>query len=275
MDIEQFRYTIKPEEYKLFQKFIHEKAGIYLSDEKEVLLVSRLSKRLKELGLKDFSAYYKLLNTPEGSAELIQMINRVTTNKTDFFRENHHFDFLLTKVFPHYRESGKTNIRIWSAGCSTGEEPYTLAMITASFFGETPREDIKILATDLDTSVLQHAGQGLYLNDKIEPVPPEYRDRYLSRKDKLTWEIKPSIKKFITFRRLNLIRDNFPFKYGFDIIFCRNVIIYFTKEDKQNFVARASTVLRPQGYLFLGHSESLLNEHQGFKPVFSTAYQKP
>ncbi|MEW5816299.1 MAG: protein-glutamate O-methyltransferase CheR [Spirochaetota bacterium] len=268
-------YTISDREFKLFQELIYRETGIFLPAEKKLLLVSRLSKRLRALGLSNFSRYYDYLHaSPDTAQELIMMINRITTNKTDFFREPHHFEYLKNELFPQFKRDNQKNIRIWSAGCSTGEEAYSLALTVAEIFGEKPVEDIKILATDLDTSVLEWAEKGIFTPERVTPIPKLLLAKYMSKLNDGSWEIKTTIKRMIYFRRLNLITPKFPFTHGFDIIFCRNVLIYFKKEDRFALIEKLHSVLRENGCLFLGHSESLLNNNLGFQLLRNTIYRK-
>ena len=268
-------YAITDREFRTFQNFIYKETGIFLPEGKRTLLVTRLSKRLTDLNLSGFSEYHAYLTeSSDNSQEIIRMINRITTNKTDFFREDHHFMFLRTAAFPSYIESGKKNIRIWSAGCSTGEEPYSIAMEVAHTFGMIPRVDVKILATDLDTEVLRKAESGVYNESRTKPIREEYLNEYCEPLPDGSCKIKQPIKHLITFRRFNLMTPSFPFRKDFDIIFCRNVLIYFTKEDRKNLILKLRNILRPGGYLLLGHSESLLNQDFGLTHIRSTVYQK-
>ena len=271
-------YDISDKEFTMFQKLIYDRTGIYLSENKRLLMLTRLTKRLRALNLATLQDYYThILESDNGTEELIHMINRITTNKTDFFRENHHFDFLHLSVFPQLEEKKQKKIRIWSAGCSTGEEPYSIAMTILDYFQEKPGYDIKILATDLDTDVLDHGKQGIYLKEKTAPIPNQYKMRFTKNGPSGKIEMKPELKNIIDFKRLNLkniVLGHNPFKYGFQIIFCRNVIIYFKREDRTTLVSKYHNILRPGGFLFLGHSESLIAQEVGFYLVGNTMYKK-
>ncbi len=249
-----------------------------MSDKKKKLIVARLSKRLRALGLQNFTQYYEYLNdgTDTGN-EIVNLINRITTNKTNFFREKHHFDFLSHELFPqmiaHSEVSGNRRLRIWSAGCSSGEEPYTLAMVAAEAFKAQRGWDIKILATDLDTDILQKAIAGVYPTQAVSPVPKDYLVRYFSR-SKDGYTAGNTLKSMITFRKLNLMDVTFPMKRPFDIIFCRNVIIYFDAQTKESLLSRFHLHLSDRGYIFIGHSESLMHMRDNYRYLKHTIYKK-
>lgn len=271
-------FTMTNQEFALFRDLVYQLVGINLNDTKKMLLVSRLSKRLRTLGLKTFKDYYKILESQgETGEELGIFINQVTTNKTDFFREEHHFHYLsgtiLPRLFSECSTDRKRNIRIWSAGCSTGEEPYTLAMVLCEYMRlNKVSADVKILATDIDTGVLEHAVAGRYKSDRIGGISPDYLHRYFSHEADGSWLVGDELRSLLKFGRLNLMHP-FPFKYGFDVIFCRNVLIYFTPEDRKKLVGKYCEVLRPNGNLALGHSESLVTEGLPLKNLGTTMYQ--
>lgn len=269
-------YDLTDKEFRLFQKFIYETTGINLNDSKRLLLIGRLSKRLRARELDRFIDYYEYLqSSAERDQELIQLINAITTNKTDFFREITHFEYLKGHILPAIRARGQRNLRVWCAASSTGEEPYSLAMVIHDFFDGAPGLDIKLLATDLDTNVLELGRQGVYDPARVKDVPAYYRRKYvIPAPDGNKVRMHEALRSMISFKRLNLMQPRFPFRKGFDIIFCRNVIIYFKKEDRPLLINRFREVLREDGYLVLGHSESLLNETQGFKAVANTIYLK-
>lgn len=271
-------YSISEKEFKLFRDIIYHHTGIQITEKKTNLVVARLSKRLRALNLQSFSEYYDYLNTSlDASSELNNLINRITTNKTDFFREKHHFDFLSKEVFPACIESakrgGERRIRIWSAGCSSGEEPYSLAMTIADSFRDERGWDLKILATDLDTDVLMKAYKGVYSSQQITPVPIEYLSRYFFRTSD-GYEISHQIKSMVTFRKLNLMDNSFPMKKPFDMIFCRNVMIYFDDDTKHELARKYHSHLKSNGYMFVGHSESLMYMKHLFRFLKHTVYIK-
>ena len=265
-------------EFQLFQEIIYRETGIHMSDKKKKLVVARLSKRLRALNLRTFTEYYNYLKkSPQADGEIVNLINRITTNKTDFFRERHHFDFLLRELYPGMIEESRTTgirrLRIWSAGCSSGEEPYTLAMVALEAFKAQRGWDIKVLATDLDTEMLQKAIAGIYPTQSVSPVPKDYLHKYFLRKGE-NYEANNALKSMIAFRRLNLMDETFPMKFPFDIIFCRNVIIYFDTKTKEELLNKFYRHLKPKGYMFIGHSESLMHMKDRFRYLKHTIYQK-
>lgn len=271
-------FDLSEKEFQLFKQLIYRETGINMSDKKKKLIVARLSKRLRALNLSSFTQYYEhLIEHRDADNEIVNLINRVTTNKTDFFREKHHFDFLLHELFPKIisqsRTGGERKLRIWSAGCSSGEEPYTIAMTAIEAFKTERGWDIKILATDLDTEILQKAINGAYPTQIVGPVPKEYLSKYFIRKGDM-YELNKEVKSLIAFRRLNLMDESFPMKNPFDIIFCRNVIIYFDSQTKNALLTKYHKYLRNGGYMFIGHSESLMHMKDCFRYLKHTIYQK-
>lgn len=272
-------FDLTDNEFAKFKELIHRTSGIYLSEQKKKLVIARLSKRLRALELDSFTDYYRyIMEDPAGATEVNNLINRITTNKTDFFRERHHFDFLRDEIFPaliRAAESGvgPRRLRIWSAGCSTGEEPYSIAITTAEAFKSLRGWDIKILATDLDTEVLHKAAAGSYPTQSVAPVAPEYLARYFIRSGS-TYTVSPTLKSMIAFRKLNFMDQSFPMKHPFDIIFCRNVIIYFDQATKASLLNKFHHHLKDHGYIFIGHSESLMNMKDRFKYIKNTIYKK-
>jgi chemotaxis protein methyltransferase CheR len=274
-------FKLKPKEYEVIRVLVKEQTGINLGLRKKDLVVSRLSKRLRTLGLSDFKQYVAYLSGPEGPDELVQMINRITTNKTDFFRERHHFDFLGDKLFPELVEMGcdkdKRRVRAWSAGCSSGEEPYSICITAAEFFQDKPGWDFKLLATDLDTSMLQKASARIYEEQILDPVPRNLRMKYFKRikqGSKVLYEAVELLRNMITFRKFNLMHPTYPLKNPLDFIFCRNVLIYFDQQDKIDIMTKFHSVLKPGGYMFVGHSESLMMVKHLFKSVGPTVYRR-
>ncbi|MGC9323701.1 MAG: CheR family methyltransferase [Desulfomonilia bacterium] len=269
---------ISDKEFILFKELIHRETGIHMSDKKRKLIVARLSKRLRSLELENFTQYYEYLReNPNAGGEIVHLINRITTNKTDFFRERYHFVFLQEHVFPEKirecRRTGNRQLRIWSAGCSSGEEPYSIAMTVAETFRNEKGWDIKVLATDLDTEVLEKASTGIYPTQVLAPVPREYLSRYFNRKPN-GYEVCREIKSLVTFRKLNLMEPLFPMRRPFDIIFCRNVIIYFNEETKRSLFRKFHAHLKDMGFMFIGHSESLMQMRENFQYLKHTIYQK-
>lgn len=267
-------FEINDREFKLFQDLVYQKTNITMNDTKKLLIVSRLSKRLRVLKLKSFKEYHDFLQRPENEDEVMEFINQITTNKTDFFREKHHFDFLEKTYLPDCLEKGKTvDIRIWSAGSSIGCEVYTIAMVIKKFC-ESRKVNFgtKLLATDLDTSVLAKGKAGVYQESYVEAVPADYKG-YFKKLGNDEYEVSQQLKDMIQFKKLNLF-ETFPFKQGFDVIFCRNVMIYFNRQDQERLVEKFYKSLRNDGYLIIGHSESILSKADLFKNIGKTIYKK-
>jgi len=232
--------------------------GIQLPARKRQLVVTRLRKRLRALNMVDFEAYLAYLDSPAGEDEAGELINVITTNLTAFFREGHHFPDLVNALAPPpgAPRTGR-RLRIWSAACSTGEEPYSIAMAALHAGLAAPGTDLRILATDLDTNVLRTAEAAVYPHKRVETCPVEYRKRYFETLPDGQARVVGQVRQMIRFNQLNL-HEQWPVKGPFDAIFCRNVLIYFDDEAKQSIVSRFVTLLRPGGSLYLGHSESMI-----------------
>lgn len=253
---------------------IKERAGIALSPSKKDMVFGRLSRRLRELGLDSFEAYLDQLEDSK-SPENEQFINALTTNLTSFFREGHHFEFLARQWLPAQLGRGdKRCLRIWSAGCSTGEEPYSIAM---TLLENIPADqDFKVLATDLDTEVVSRASTGIYGLDRIESLPDSRRKRWFLRghgSQEGLVRVRPEVRKHVTFRALNLL-ERWPMREPIDAIFCRNVVIYFDKATQAPLFDRFADALVPGGHLFIGHSESLHQVTERFAPLGRTVYRR-
>jgi chemotaxis protein methyltransferase CheR len=245
--------------------------GIVIKAHKRQMIYARLSRRLRALSLPDFDGYLDMLEGDSKSGEVTHFINAVTTNLTSFFREDHHFEDLLSNVSTALLRPNARG-RIWSAGCSLGDEPYTIAMsLHAAANGRVP-QDLRILATDIDTNVLSRAARGLVPKDRIGRVPARYTS-YFRKVDDDTVEIDPKLKPMIRFLPLNLLHP-WPMKGRFDVIFCRNVLIYFDEKTKAGLVDRFVEALHPGGTLYLGHSESLLTPHPHLQSLGRTIYRK-
>jgi len=270
-------------EFARFAEFIYGQCGIKMPPAKKTMLEARLQKRLRTLGMGSFQEYADFLFSKEGAgAELVHLIDVVTTNKTDFFREPAHFDFLVTRALPDLAQSRGVGFRkglsIWSAGCSSGEEPYTLAMVLAEFAEQNPGFSYGILATDICTTVLDKARMAIYGEERVEPVPLPLKRKYLLRgkgSQKGLVRIVPELRGRIRFRRLNFMDDDFGLREPMDIIFCRNVIIYFDKGTQEKLLNKFCRHLIPGGYLFMGHSETLSGLDVPLVQVASTIYRKP
>ncbi|MEM7508933.1 MAG: protein-glutamate O-methyltransferase [Pseudomonadota bacterium] len=259
------------EEFDRVSILADELAGIVLEGHKQQMIQTRLARRVRALDLPDFAAYLDLIEGPHRETELESFINTVTTNLTSFLRENHHFDHLENSVMVGLAESGAKRVRIWSAGCSTGEEPYSIAMTCLSSPHWRSAWDFRILATDLDTNVLGVAARGQYGAERKAAIPAAL-DRW-TQAFETGFEMRPEAKRLITFRRLNLI-ENWPVSGPFDAIFCRNVLIYFDPQTKARLVDQFAKLLAPDGILYLGHSESLLGKHPLLSREGKTTYRR-
>lgn len=267
-------------EFSRFGDFIQSHCGIKMPSSKKTMLQGRLQKRLRMMKLGSFSAYADFVFSAKGmEEEIFHMIDAVTTNKTDFFREPRHFDFLNNVVLPEIisKSNGTSWIKFkaWSAGCSTGEEPYTLAMVLSQFAESHPSFHFSILATDISTKVLESAHRGMYAEEKIGPVPMAFRQKYLLRsKDKPVVRIVPELRSGVQFMRLNFMNDDFGLRDSMDIIFCRNVIIYFDRLTQESILRRMCRYLAPGGYLFMGHSETLNGMDLPLVQVSASIYRR-
>jgi chemotaxis protein methyltransferase CheR len=263
---------LTPAQFARITSLLYDHAGIRMREGKEGLVRARLAKRLRRLGLPDFDAYLAHVDSEPDRREFAEMIDALTTNKTSFLREATHFDFLRDDVIPHLTGP----IRVWSAGCSSGEEPYTLAMLlNDSFNGATPR-DTRILATDISHRVLATAKAGLYPADVMSDVPASWLQKYWTKKRdgaREVCEAGPALKRLVHFAKLNLM-EKWPMQGPFDAILCRNVMIYFDKGTQQRLVERYHALLKPGGHLFVGHSESLTGLTHRFRYVQPAVYVK-
>ena len=280
-----FKTALSDRDFQRLSGFIHTECGIKMPASKKIMLESRLQKRLRSLGIKSFSQYCDYLFSQAGMEnEFIHMIDVVTTNKTDFYREPRHFDYLVQDALPELMAKHgagiRRNLMIWSAGCSTGEEPYTLSMVLNEFAERCPGFKFRfmILATDISTRVLEKAKKAIYEYDRVAPVPPDQKKKYLLRsrdKYKGLVRITPELRETVKFRRLNFLEDNFGMREPMDIIFCRNVIIYFDRPTQEKLLNRFYDHLCPGGYMFLGHSETLHGLNVPLVQVSPTVYRKP
>jgi chemotaxis protein methyltransferase CheR len=269
---------------KLFQKLsklIYFQCGIKMPISKRTMLQARLQKRMRKLGIRTFSRYCDYLFSSRGmERELIHMIDVVTTNKTDFFREPKHFEFLSCRVLPELVQAQTTvrkRVKIWSAGCSTGEEPYTLAMVMEDFAEQVRGLSYSILATDISTKVLEVAKTGIYESEKVESVPLNFKKKYLLRskdRNKNLVRIVPELRSRVFFQRLNFMHKDFGVSKSLDVIFCRNVMIYFDRETQEKLLNRFCKNLSNSGYVFIGHSETLHGLDVPLTMVSPTVYRK-
>jgi chemotaxis protein methyltransferase CheR len=269
------------ESFDRLSSFVTQEYGIKLPAVKKTMLESRLNKKVKSLGMSSYGQFLDFIFSDAGKqGELFKVIDLITTNKTDFYREPAHFHYLLEIFLPAYvRQHGNRNMRIWSAGCSTGEEPYTLIIVLEEFKKRHPGFTYSLLASDISTRVIQTAYAGIYHQDRIADIPADVKRAYFLRsKDKESGlvRVKPEFRKKITYRRINLMDHNYGMtKRDLDIVFCRNVLIYFDKPTQEKVIKKFSGHLRNGGLLFLGHSESLMGMNIPLKQVKPTIYQQP
>lgn len=268
-------FTFSEKDFHFIRDLISDRTGIVLADHKADMVYGRLSRRLRELNLNTFNEYLSSIKHDE--TELINFINALTTNLTAFFREKHHFDFMKSKLLPELIKK-KTNkrLRIWSAGCSSGEEPYTIAMTVRELLPNTRGWDVKILATDLDSNMVRKAQQGIYTEDRVNGLSKEQLRKWVgkaSAEQSSMVEMSDDLRKMITFKQLNLMHE-WPMKGPFDIIFCRNVLIYFNKETQAMLFDRYADMLDDDGHLFIGHSESMYKICDRFDLLGQTIYKK-
>lgn len=263
-------------EFKQLASYIQTNYGIHIKDEKKEVITGKLYTLLLENNFTSFSDYYDYVISDRSGNAVNTFINRITTNHTFFMREVEHFYFFREKVLPYLKiEEKKKDLRIWSAGCSTGEEPYTLAMIIDEFFGrEKAFWDAKILATDISSKVLDIAVKGVYSNDSIAALPSAWRLNYLKKYSDKTSIVTDKIKNEVIFRKFNLMESVFPFKRKFHVIFCRNVMIYFDQKTKYELVNKFYDMMESGGYLFIGHSETLDRGCTRYKYVMPAVYRK-
>jgi chemotaxis protein methyltransferase CheR len=268
-------YDMSDEDFQRIRRLVRERLGIALAESKRELVYGRLSRRLRALRLHDFHAYLQHIETGDAD-ELQHFCNAITTNLTSFFRESHHFDFLAQQLLPELeRSQGRSaRLRIWSAGCSTGEEPYSIAMVLLESVPDLRGRDVRILATDIDTNVLAHARDGLYGSERLEKMDSGRVQRWFEpAPDGQKFTVRDELKQLISFRPLNLMSD-WPMQGPIDVIFCRNVMIYFDRDTQRQIVTRMAALQRPDDHLILGHSESLLQVSKQYRLVGDTIHRR-
>jgi len=269
-------YNLTDEEFNNFRDIVFRESGIKLADVKKILVQSRLMKRLRALDIETFGDYYIYL-MDNFDEEKINFINSITTNKTDFFRENDHFEYMKSYILPAFEEKGEGEIRIWSAGCSTGEEPYTIGITLHEHFKGKKSPEFKILATDIDTQVLEKGINGVYTQEQVGAIDEKILKTYFLKgtgENSGFFKVKDFLKKTVFFRRLNLLTEDYPMKKKFDVIFCRNVIIYFDKDTQKKLFDNFSRYLKDDGYLLVGHSENISSVTDKFYLAGRTIYRK-
>jgi len=276
-DLQTRKFSFGEQEFAAFRELVKTHTGIHLSEQKREMVYGRLSRRLRALGLESFREYRELLESGDGE-ELVQFCNAITTNLTAFFREAHHFQYLREQLLGPRAADARSSrrLRIWSAGCSTGEEPYSIAMTVHEALPDARRWDIKILATDLDTEVLGRGERGVYEQERVRGLTPARLARFFRPAGNAAnagYATTGELRGLITFRELNLMRV-LPMKGPFDAVFCRNVIIYFDKDTQRDLFARIARLQRPGDLLFLGHSESLYRVSDEYTLVGKTIYRR-
>ena len=275
MTMTEQEHPLNNDVFKRFRALVYRECGINLTDHKRAMFSSRLQKRLSHLGLTSFQDYYDLVVGGHSDAELTTMLDYISTNQTEFFREPHHFMFLRERVVPEL--AADKTIRIWSTACSSGEEPYSIAMTLSDTIASPSTWNCRILASDISTRMLAKAATGQYSHEKINSLSSDLvRRHFLLGKGnhRELVKIKPHIANMAVFRRINLMDDRYPIKSLLDVIFCRNVMIYFDRETQAKVLARLSRYLKPGGYLFIGHSETMQGISDAFHYVAPTIYRK-
>jgi chemotaxis protein methyltransferase CheR len=277
--------TLSDRDFRRLSKFIYNECGINLPEYKKILLESRLHKRIRQLKISSLEEYCNYLFSPLGmKTELSNMIDAITTNKTDFFRGHEHFDYLAQQILPELISENRAGfsytLSVWSAGCSSGEEPYSLAMVLQDYSERqhSNRLDYHVLATDISIAILKKAQRAIYDHDQIKPVPYSFTKKYLLKGRKNIRDlirIVPELRRIVQFKRLNFLDNDFDIPDPVDIIFCRNVIIYFDKATQEQVLRKMCHYLRPGGYLFMGHSETLNQITVPLVQVEPTIYKKP
>lgn len=273
-----FDAKLSKRDFNRLSDFIFTNYGIKMPPAKHIMLQSRLQKRLRALNIANFDEYVNYVFSKRGMDEIVHMIDVVSTNKTDFFREPQHFEFLKDVVLHEaYNYSKQRYFKLWSAGCSSGEEVYTLAMVMSEFNLRNPGIDFSILGTDISTIVLQKAVNAIYPIDKVNIVPLDLKKKYLLKsknKDDKTIRIVPALRAKTSFQRLNFMDNAYSINDNFDIIFCRNVLIYFDRPTQEKVINRLSRHLKQGGYFFLGHSESVTGLDVPLKQIKPTIFRK-
>lgn len=273
----QREFDLGDQEFRFLASFLSRETGIILSDHKRQMVCGRLVKRLRALGMRDFGEYCAMLEGPRARDEIEHLVNAITTNITNFFREPHHFDHLRREVLePRMAQSPRNpHLRIWSAGCSSGQEPYSIAMAMAETLKPPEAWNALILATDIDTNMLKRGTAGIYTAEDTAHIPETYRKRFVRRihNDPAHMQMGEELKRLIRFKRLNL-HEQWPMKGKFDAIFCRNVAIYFDKPTQKKLFNRYADMLNIGGMLYLGHAESLIGMNDRFEVSDKTVYRR-
>ncbi|UPA08141.1 protein-glutamate O-methyltransferase [Borrelia hermsii DAH] len=272
-----FNIKINQEELSRLTKIIYNNFGINLNEKKKLLIESRLSSIIKAKNLSSFTEYINYLENQKNQISLIELVDKISTNHTYFFREPNHFEFLENKLLPKMLKQmmqSEEEIRIWSAGCSSGEEAYTIAMILNEYIDNNKIHcKVKILATDISITVLNEAKRGIYPEDRVKTLPKHLKNKYLNKLTNNKFEVKDILKKMIQFKKLNLMNEFFPFKKKFDLIFCRNVMIYFDEKTRNKLAEKFNQHLKNDSYLFIGHSETIRG-NKNLEYIMPATYKK-
>jgi chemotaxis protein methyltransferase CheR len=266
-------------DYRFVASLLYERFGIQLGSQKRVLVAGRLAKRVRQLDLKSFDEYFDFLRSDRSGNELSEFVNRLTTNHSFFYREKDHYEFLKSRVFPgiarRLEREPRAPIRMWSAGCAAGEEIYTLAIVLRDFFGPAiDRADFALLGTDISLAALEAARSGIYAEAKLSELPPTLRSGNFREAGEGLFEVAPELRRMVLFKRLNLMVEPYPFKAAFDLVFCRNVMIYFDQASRSHLIHAFHGCVKPGGYLFIGHSETIQRSDCPFEYVQPAIYRK-
>ncbi len=263
-------------EFKELSRFIYNRFGINLTEKKRALLKGRLNKVVRSLGFSSYRDYYEFIKKDETNSSLLVLIDKISTNHTYFFRGKDHYDYMVDTVLPEIDSGprGKDKLRIWSAGCSSGQEAYTIAMVLKVYYGGLSTRDIGILGTDISMTALEQARKGLYPLENLNEMPSYYKDKSFENAGNSQVKIDKSLQEMVLFKRLNLMNKAYPFQGKFHIIYCRNVMIYFDNKTRVELVNRFYDYIHPGGYLFVGHSESLCRKSSPFRYIKPAIYRK-
>lgn len=271
--------AISDNEFARFKKFVYSHFGINLTDEKRTLVVGRMQKYLRQNNFLDFSQYLNWIEKNPTPDALSELINRISTNHTFFFRENDHFNYMKSTALPEIdkimHKENTNDLRVWCAAAATGEEPYTLATVLKEYYGINYNKlDAGLLATDISVKALESAQAGIFASERLDKTPENIKRKYFKQQADGTYMVSPELKKEVTYRRFNLMNEVFPFKKKFHIIFCRNVMIYFDKKTRDTLAQKLYDCTAPGGYLFIGHSETLGRDECPYEYVMPAVYRK-
>jgi chemotaxis protein methyltransferase CheR len=273
-----YQKELTDKEFNQLSQFIQSNYGIKMPPIKKVVLQGRLQKRLKKLQINDYKTYIDYVFSPQGQEEIIHMMDVVSTNKTDFFRESVHFEFMTDEILPElFKRDGRTVVKAWSAGCSSGEEPYTMAITMQEFKDKNPGFDYQILATDISTQMLQLGANAIYKEERIDEIPLYLKKKYFLRsKDPNNKQVRlvKQIRDKVQFMRLNFMDNTYQVNDNFDFIFCRNALIYFERETQEIVINKLCSKLKTGGFFILGHSESITNMRVPLKSIKPTIFRK-